>query len=136
MPPLPEHGMERCGVDNLHLIHLNCFKHYFKYTVHEGLPNSKKEIIRNYFKNAGFYSYDAASVDEDPVKHWIVREVKRFIEQSHLHLPFLLHLAAAPIDYIPEMADAVNDDGEEETESTMSTHRWRRRLRRRRRKSR
>ena len=44
MPPLPEHGMERCGVDNLHLIHLNCFKHYFTYTVHEGLPNSKKEI--------------------------------------------------------------------------------------------
>ena len=58
-PPLPHHGMDRCGVDNLHLVYLNLFKHLFRYTVHEGLPPSKKKIIRDYCKNAGFYSYDA-----------------------------------------------------------------------------
>ena len=68
-PPLPRHGMDRCGVDNLHLIYLNMFKHLSKYTVHEGLPPSKKKMIRDYCKTAGFYSYDAASDDEDPVSH-------------------------------------------------------------------
>lgn len=41
MPPLPQHGMERCGVDDLNLIHLNTFKHYFRFTIHGaplGLP--------------------------------------------------------------------------------------------------
>ena len=37
-PPLPHHGMDRCGVDNLHLVYLNLFKSLFKYTIHEGLP--------------------------------------------------------------------------------------------------
>ena len=57
--------MDRCGADNLHLIYLNLFKHLFKYTVHEGLPESKKIMVRDFCKNAGFYSYDDASVDED-----------------------------------------------------------------------
>ena len=42
MPPLPHHGMDRCGADNLHLIYLNLFKHLFKYTIHEGLPESTR----------------------------------------------------------------------------------------------
>ena len=29
------------------------------------------------------------SEDEDPVKRWIGREVKRFIEEAHIHLPVL-----------------------------------------------
>ena len=66
MPPLPHHGMDRCGVDNLHLTHLNTFKHLFRYTVHEGLPESKKKLIAAYCKNANFYSYDAASLDVGP----------------------------------------------------------------------
>ena len=55
-PPLPHHGMDRCGVDNLHLIYLNIFKHLFKYTIHEGLPKEKKLLVREYCKAAGFYS--------------------------------------------------------------------------------
>ena len=35
--------------------------------------------MKDYLKNARFYSYDAADVNEDPVKRWIVREVKRFL---------------------------------------------------------
>jgi len=116
MPPLPNHGMERCGVDNLHLLYLNLFKHLFRYTIHEGLPDTKKKLVRDYCKAAGYYSYDAASEDEDPVKHWIGREVKRFIEEAHLHLPFLLQLAAAPADCVPEMAAMANADGEQEME--------------------
>ena len=115
-PPLPHHGMDRCGVDNLHLIYLNIFKHLWRYTIHEDLPDSKKKIIREYCKTAGFYSYDAAADDEDPSKHWIGREVKRFIADAHRHLPFLLQVASAPIDCIPEMQACVNESGEEEME--------------------
>lgn len=111
MKPLPRHGMERCGVDHLHLVYLNCFKHLFRYTIHEGMPNSKKFIVREYCKRQGFYSYDAASVDEDPTKHWIGREAKRFIAEAHLHVPFLLQLAAAPADCVPEMAAFAGVDG-------------------------
>ena len=116
MPPMPHHGMERCGVDNLHLIYLNVFKHLFKYTIHEGLPPSKKALISDYCKKAGFYSYDAASVDEDPTSHWIGREVKRFLSTAHIHIPFLLQIAAAPADCVPEMADLANDAGEQQME--------------------
>ena len=56
----------------------------------------KKAIVRDYLKAAGFYSYNAADVEEDPVKRWIGREVKRFLSEAHIHLPFLLQLAAAP----------------------------------------
>ena len=114
MPPLPHHGMDRCGVDHLHLVFLNLFKHLFRYTIHDGLPESKKKIVADYLKAAGFYSYDANSTDEDPVSHWIGREVKRFIEESHKHLPFLLQLAAAPADCVTEMAAFANEDGEQE----------------------
>ena len=115
-PPLPHHGMERCGVDDLHLTHLNFFKHLFKYTVHEGLPESKKKLVAAYTKKAGFYSYDATSIDEDPVSHWIGREVKRFIMEAYIHLPFLLRIAAAPPDLIPELAASLNVAGEMEME--------------------
>ena len=113
MPPMPKHGMERCGVDNLHLTFLNLFKHLFKYTVHEGLPNSKKILVAEYLKAAHFYSYDAASKDEDPVSHWIGRKVKRFLSEADKHLPFLLHVAAAPVDSIPETAAWRNDKGQQ-----------------------
>jgi hypothetical protein len=82
----------------------------------EGLPDSKKELIRDYCKAAGFYSYDAASLDEDLVSHWIGREVKRFLDEAHVHLPFLLQIAAAPADCIPDIAECTNADGEQEME--------------------
>ena len=37
-------------------------------------PDKNKVIARNYLKKAGFYSYDAAADDEDPVKRWIGRD--------------------------------------------------------------
>ena len=116
MPPLPHHGMDRCGVDNLHLIYLNLFKHLFKYTIHEGLPLSKKKLVRDFCKAAGFYSYDASSDDEDPVKHWIGREVKRFIEKAEEMVPFLLQIASAPAECIPGMAAVLNGEDEMEME--------------------
>ena len=58
------------------------FKHLFKHTIHNGLPKSKKALVAEYMKTAGFYSYDAASEDEDQVSHWIGREVKRFLAQA------------------------------------------------------
>ena len=61
--------MDRCGVDNLHLVYLNFFKHLFKYTIHEGLPETKKTLIRDYCKNAGFYSYDAAGAIDPRAVH-------------------------------------------------------------------
>ena len=85
-------------------IYLNLFKHLFRYTIHEGLPESKKVLVREYCKAAGFYSYDAAADDEDPTKHWIGREVKRFLVEAHIYLPFLLQVASAPPDCIPDMA--------------------------------
>jgi len=106
--------MERCGVDNLHLLYLNVFKHLFRFTVHQGLSLSKQKMMRRYFKDAGFYSYDAAPEDEGPTKHWIGREVKRFLEQAAMHLPFLLRLASAPAVCIAEMAECTNEEGEQE----------------------
>ena len=107
-PPLPHHGMDRAGVDLLHLIYLNLFKHLFNYTVHHNLPAAKKKKVREFCKEAGFYSYDAASDDEDPAKRWIGREVKRFLENADKYLPFLLQLAHFPDDDL-DVDD--NDDG-------------------------
>ena len=107
-------GMRRVGADQLHLIYLNFFKHLFKYTVHEPLPDSKKVIVSQYLKAAGFYSYDAADDSDDPVKRWIGREVKRFLHEADMHLPFLLRLASTDIDVCPETAAALNAAGEEE----------------------
>ena len=66
-----------------------------------------------YCRAANFYSYDAASDTEDPTKHWIGREVKRFISEAHLHIPILLQLATAPIDSIPELEAIRNAKGQE-----------------------
>ena len=74
--------------------------------------------MREYCKAAGFYSYDAASEDEDPTKHWIGREVKKFISEAATHISFLLQLAAAPADCIPEMAEFANAAGAQAMEST------------------
>ena len=61
--------------------------------------------------------YDAASPDEeDPTSHWIGREVKRFIAEADKHIPFLLQVAASPIECIPETSAFVNAAGQEEME--------------------
>jgi hypothetical protein len=118
--PMLHVGMDRAGVDQLHLVYLNMFKHIFKYTIHHGLPASKNKMVRDYLIAANFYSYDAASPDEDPVKRWIGREVKRFLEESHIHLPFMLQLASAPADIFDDAADELaactNDHGEQTME--------------------
>ena len=115
MGPMPKgFGMERCGADQLHLIYLNVFKHLFKYTIHESLPQSQKKLVAEYVKAAGFYSYDAADEGDDPVKRWIGREVKRFIHEADLHLPFLLRLSSGCIDVCDETAAHTNAAGEEE----------------------
>ena len=130
MYPILHLDFKDIGVDMLHLVYLNAFKHLFKYTVHEPLPGkiarrrthtsglpdhlrvcaccaeAKKKILRDYLKNAGFYSYNAAADDEDPVTKWIGREAKRFLSEAHIHLPFLLQLAAAP----PDVCDAAAED--------------------------
>jgi hypothetical protein len=113
VPPMVNHGMERAGVDQLHLVFLNMFKHLFRYTVHEGLQESSKKMISNYLKAAGFYSYDAASLDEDPTAHWIGREVKRFLDEAEKHVPFLLQIAAAPADVCDAIAKHANSKGEQ-----------------------
>ena len=60
-PPLSHHGMDRCGVDNLHLVYLNISKHLFRYTIHECIPSpAKKAIVRDYCQAAGFYSCAAS----------------------------------------------------------------------------
>ena len=40
---------------------------------------------------------------------WIGREVKRFLKEAHIHLPFLLRVANAPPDLIGGMVDAPTD---------------------------
>ena len=92
MGPMPKgFGMLRLGADQLHLVYLNMFKHLFKYSIHEPLPESKKKVVSKYLKAAGFYSYDAADESDDPVKRWIGREVKRFLHEADCLLPFLLN---------------------------------------------
>eukprot|EP00965_Chrysotila_dentata_P011375 371562-Pleurochrysis_carterae.AAC.1 len=109
MAPIALLDLIRCGADTLHLVYLNMFKHLFKYTIHEALPDSRKSLVRDYVKAANFYSYDPAAVDgEDPTSRWIGREVKRFIEEAETHLPFLLRLAAAPPDVTEDVAAFVN----------------------------
>jgi len=54
--------------------------------------------ILKYLREMGFYSYDAADEGDDPVKRWIGREVKRFLHEADIHLPYLLRLAAGRID--------------------------------------
>lgn len=101
--PLLHLDMEDIGVDQLHLIYLNIFKHLFRYTIHDAAPDKvKRTILKDYIAEAGFYSYDAAADDEDPCKRWIGREVKRFLKEAHQHLPFLLNVANAP----PEVCDS------------------------------
>ena len=64
--------------------------------------------MRNYLRVSGFYSYDAAAADEEnPVMRWIGREVKRFLAEADIHLPFLLRVAAAPAEMDAEMAAMV-----------------------------
>ena len=83
MGPMPRgFGMRRIGVDNLHLVYLNMFKHLFKYTVHEPLPVYKQKLVADYLREAGFYSYAADDDSDDPVKRWIGREVKRFLHRA------------------------------------------------------
>ena len=108
-PPLPHLGMERAGVDDLHLDYLNIFKHLFKYTIHEGLPESNKKAVAAYLRDQHFYSYNALGDEEsDPCSGWIGREVKRFIYEACTHLPVLLRLAHAPPDVIDELTETVN----------------------------
>ena len=117
----------------LHLIYLNVFKHLFNYTIHQPMPGEsaglplpahtltrclsccppvarKKKIVRDYLKGCGFYSYDAAEEEEDPVKRWIGREVKRFLSEAEQHLPFLLQISAAPPEVCEEVAAAVTGE--------------------------
>ena len=75
-------------------------------------PDTTKKFVKKYLKAQHFYSYDAASPDEDPVKRWIGREVKRFIEEADIHLPVLLRVASAPADVVEGLADLMNDEGE------------------------
>ena len=44
------------------------------------------------------------------MKHWIGREVKRFLAEAHLHIPFLLQIAAAPADCVAAIAALVNGE--------------------------
>ena len=53
---------------------------------------------------------------------WISREVRRFCAEGHIHLPFLLRVAAAPAEIFGENADITNDDGEIELEMTDELH--------------
>ena len=55
-------------------------------------------MVAEYLIEHGYYSYNALSIDEDPVKQWIGREVKRFLSEAHMHIPFLLRLASAPVE--------------------------------------
>ena len=115
MGPMPKGlGMRRVGVDDLHLIYLNFFKHVFKYTVHESLPPSKRALVAQYLRAANFYSYDAEDESEDPCKRWIGREVKRFLHEADQHLPFLLRLSSGQIDACAETLAATNAAGQEE----------------------
>ena len=129
MPPGVHNGMDRAGVDALHLIYLNLFKLHFSYMCHDPMPGApqparrsrgaetaerrppdphtadgKKKLVKAYLKKAGFYSYDAAADDkaESPVIRWIGREVKRFLAEAHEHLPFLLRIAACPPEVLDE----------------------------------
>ena len=70
--------------------------------------------MSKYLKAAGFYSYDAADDSDDPVKRWIGREVKRFLHEADVHLPFFLSLSSGQIDVCEETAAATNAAGEEE----------------------
>ena len=113
MGPMPKgFGMRRCGADQLHLVYLNMFKHLFKYTIHEPLPESKKKLVSQYIAAAGFYSYDAADESDDPVKRWIGREVKRFLHEADQHIPFLLNLSSRRIDVSDD--SVLNSDDEDE----------------------
>jgi hypothetical protein len=46
-------------------MYLNVFKHLFEHAIREGLSKSKKDLMRNYLKAAGCYSYDAAKLKEE-----------------------------------------------------------------------
>lgn len=48
------------------------------------------------------------------MKRWIGREVKRFLHEADLHLPFMLSLSSGQIDVSEETAARTNAAGEEE----------------------
>ena len=53
------------------------------------------------------------------MKHWTGREVKHFLCEAHLHVPFLLRLAAAPLDLVPDSVQQfMNADGQEEMDTS------------------
>eukprot|EP00965_Chrysotila_dentata_P108007 3567289-Pleurochrysis_carterae.AAC.1 len=119
--------MLHAGVHMLHLFYLNLFKHLSQYSVYTTAcqllsrlsvatnyaVGTKKKLVRDYLRNAGLYSYDAASVqEENPEKRWIGREVKRLLQEAHLHLPFLLRVAGAPPDMCPDIANHADEQNE------------------------
>lgn len=69
--------------------------------------------MSEYIKEAGFYSYDAADDTDDPVRRWIGREVKRFLHEADIHLPFLRALSSAKTDVAAETREMHNANGEE-----------------------
>lgn len=77
-------------------------------------------MVRNYLKAAGFYSYDAAAEGENPVMRWIGREVKRFLTEAHIHLPFLLRLANAPPELEGEFHNVETDGVSSPTNFTIA----------------
>jgi hypothetical protein len=62
LPDLSDHSGESCGVDSLHLLCLNVFKHLFKHLIREGLPEPKTHLLRDYFKAAKLEVEDPAGL--------------------------------------------------------------------------
>eukprot|EP00965_Chrysotila_dentata_P171044 5644667-Pleurochrysis_carterae.AAC.1 len=56
-----------------------------------------------YLREAGFYSDAAASDDENPGMRWAGREVKSFLREADVLLPFLRRIALVPEEVLGDL---------------------------------
>ena len=91
-------GMAAHAVDNCHMHNINLFKQVLSATVFIVCCDEQLDVIEAYLKAAGFPVKLKREQGEDPTDSWIGRDCMKMVDEAHLHLPHLLHIAHAPAE--------------------------------------
>ena len=96
-----ERGMMQHVADILHLNKLNKFKQLLTGTIFMKLSAEMMLVTEEFLHAAGF-PVRCRKDDEQMCATWIGRDCTKFIDEAHLLLPHLLHLAYAPAEAGPK----------------------------------
>ena len=81
--------------DGLHLVHLNAFKRFWKWTIYLKLNNEMQLVVEDFLRKAGF-PIKIRSEDPNLANGFIGRDSKKFMAEMEHLLPHLLHVANCP----------------------------------------